>query len=211
VSTGHPGFGAAPYGVARPPYADDSAPEALAEGVYRRRSFLPPQALLRVVDALSRLSVSWRSSEAMGLLGRGSTGQVSAGSLAAQGPLDEIREILAPAVLDWARRCGFWFPRPPQLQIFPVRMVGDAERPARQEPHVDSHPTHPGPPICTNVFYARFAGVVGGDLAVQGNGAAPPLRVRPGPNDIVSFAGERVHWVEPLIAGERVSLVVNLY
>ncbi|HVM98792.1 MAG TPA: hypothetical protein VMT68_01155 [Caulobacteraceae bacterium] len=204
------GFGPAPYGVVRARSADD-APEAVAEGVYRRRDFLPPASLLRVLDALGRLSASWRPSEALGLLGRGATGQVGAGALAVQTPLDEIRAILAPATLDWARRCGFWFPRPPQLQLFPVRMVGDAERPARQEPHMDSHPTHPGPPICTNVFYPKLRDVSGGDLAVQVAGSSGPARVRPAANDIVSFAGERVHWVEPLFAGERVSLVVNFY
>ena len=40
---------------------------------------------------------------------------------------------------------------------------------------------------------------------------AHPLVVRPAPNTIASFAGDRVHWVQPLYAGERLSVVINFY
>jgi hypothetical protein len=35
--------------------------------------------------------------------------------------------------------------------------------------------------------------------------------VRPSANTLVTFAGDRVHWVRPLFAGERLSVVINLY
>ena len=52
----------------------------------------------------------------------------------------------------------------------------------------------------------------GGDLALAGPGGIDdPIVVRPTPNTLVSFSGDRVHWVLPLLAGERVSIVINFY
>jgi hypothetical protein len=183
-----------------------------ASGVFVGRGLLPPAAMARVVAAIDRLAGSWESSEALGLLGRGHTSQVRPGDLAAQGPLDEIRGLVAPAVLAWAKRCGFWFPRPPRLQLFPVRMIGDPAAPPRQEPHTDSYDAIDGSPICTNVFYARANGLSGGALAAQAaDPAEAPAILTPAPNTVVTMPGSRVHWVEPLLAGERVSIVVNFY
>jgi hypothetical protein len=187
--------------------------EQLAEGVFNGRDFLPPMALLKLLGVFDRLSSSWASSESLGLLGRGGTKQVRPTNLAVQSLLDEIRLALAPAALRWARSCGFRFPAAPHLQLFPVRMLGDATTPAHQEPHTDSNPSHAEPPICTNVFYVRAKAIQGGDLAIA-TGEADldhPLIVRPAPNTMISFAGDRVHWVRPLYAGERLSVVVNFY
>ncbi len=184
-----------------------------AEGAFVRPNFLSPFVLVRLLDALERLSPAWAPSERMGLLGRGGTEQVRPTNLAVQAALDEIRHALAPAALQWARSCGFRLPAAPLLQLFPVRMVGDADAPARQEPHTDSHGEPPRTPICTNVFYAKAKAIQGGDLALaaaNGDLSAPRL-VRPRPNMMVSIPGDRVHWVEPLHAGERVSVVINFY
>jgi hypothetical protein len=189
-------------------------PESLADGVFLGRVFLAPAVFAKLLAAIDRLASSWASSEELGLLGRSHTSQVRPTDLAAQGPLDEIRLILAPAALQWAQRCGIVFPRPPHLQLFPVRMVGDAERPPYQEPHVDSTGAWPGPPICTNVFYAVARDVVGGELMVagaKGPDGDDALAVRPAVNSLVTFRGDRVHWVRPLLAGERISVVVDLY
>jgi hypothetical protein len=168
--------------------------------------------MLRVVAAVDRLAGSWASSEALGLLGRGHTSQVRAGDVAVRAPLDEIRGVLAPAVLQFAKSCGFWFPRPPQLQMFPVRMIGDPAAPPRQEPHTDSYGEAARYPVCTNVFYARATGLVGGELAAEsGDPGAAPVKLTPTPNTVVTLPGDRVHWVEPLLAGERISVVINLY
>jgi len=184
-----------------------------AEGVFVRRGFLSPGAMVNVLGALDRLSAHWAGSEGLGLLGRGGTEQVRPDNLAVQAQLDQIRLTLAPAVLAWARSCGFRLSAAPYLTLFPVRMVGSLEAPAHQEPHTDSHATLPGPPICTNVFYARVTALNGGDIAVAnalGDLDAATI-LHPTPNTIVSFAGERVHWVQPLHAGERVSVVINFY
>ncbi len=189
-------------------------PESLADGVYVRRGFLSPFAMLKVLGALDRLSASWAPSEELGLLGRGQTGQIRTAGIAAQAQLDEIRRILAPAVLQWARNCGFQFRAAPYLQLFPVRMVGDPKSPAFQEPHLDSNANQPRPPICTNVFYARTQGIAGGDLAVvrgPGQDLDNPVLVHPAANTIATIAGDRVHWVQPLYAGERLSVVINFY
>jgi len=187
--------------------------EPLAEGVFVGRNFLPPMALLKLLGAFDRLAPNWASSESLGLLGRGGTEQVRPTNLAVQSVLDEIRLALAPATLRWARSCGFRLPAASRLQLFPVRMVGDAKAPAHQEPHTDSVAGHPGPPACTNVFYVRAQAIQGGDLAMATGEAdmAHPLVVRPAPNTMISFAGDRVHWVRPLYAGERLSVVVNFY
>jgi hypothetical protein len=190
-------------------------PDALPHGVFVRPNLLPPLEFARVLAALERLSGSWARSEDLGLLGRNHTRQVRGGDIAAQGPLDEIRAIVAPAALAANRAAGFAFPRPPHLQLFPVLMDGNPQSPPRQEPHVDSSPTQPAPPICANVFYARARGVEGGALALARERAsgdlAEPVRVTPQPNTLVSFIGDWVHWVEPLTAGERLSIVVNFY
>ena len=190
------------------------SPAPLGDDVFLRRGFLSPFAMIKVLGALDRLSASWVSSQELGLLGRGQTGQIRVNGLAAQAQMDEIRQTLAPAVLHWARSCGFRIRAAPHLQLFPVRMVGDAQSPAFQEPHTDSHASQPGPPICTSVFYAKTQNISGGDFAVARRDEpdlANPILVRPTANSIVTIAGERVHWVKPLFAGERLSVVINFY
>jgi hypothetical protein len=180
--------------------------------VHVQPNFLPPLALSRTLTALDRLGSSWRPSETLGLLGRSRTSQVRGSDLVVQAPLDELRLNLADAALQWALRCGFSFRAPPFLQMFPVRMLGDAERPAHQDPHVDSNDTQAGPPVCTNVFYARVLAAQGGELAVaRSDDLEDPVLVFPTPNTIVSFPGECVHWVRPLHSGERLSVVINFY
>jgi hypothetical protein len=186
--------------------------EPHSDGVFIRRGFLSPFALAKVLAAFDRLAPRWTASEALGLLGRGGASQFRATDIAARAQLDEIRAILAPAVLQWARGCGFRLPPAPYLQLFPVRMVGSAEAPAYQEPHLDSDVRHAEPPICTNVFYARAKDIQGGALAAKrGPDLADPVTVPPTPNTVVTFRGDRVHWVLPLTAGERLSVVINFY
>ena len=189
-------------------------PEPVGPNVFLHRNFLAPLAMARVVGALERLSASWASSTSLRLLGRGGTSQVRATDIVAQPPLDEIRGALAPAVLDWARRCGLRLPAAPRLQLFPVRMQGDPQSPAYQLPHVDSSGSDAQPPICTNVFYAVAKATVGGELAVaakDGADLADPIVIEPAPNLLASFPGDRVHAVQPLYAGERLSVVINFY
>lgn len=188
--------------------------ETRADGLFVRRSFLPPAALLGLLAALDRLGPAWAPSRDMRLLGRGHTSQVRPTDLVAQGPLDEIRQTLAPAVLRWARGCGFRFPAPPTLQLFPVRMLGDAADPAYQEPHTDSYGAEAATPICSNVFYARMHGARGGALAVAakpGGDLSDAVEFTPTANTLVTFPGDRVHAVRPLLAGERISVVINFY
>ena len=183
-----------------------------SDGIFIRRGFLSPFELAKVLGAFDRLAPRWTASEALGLLGRGGASQLRAGDIAARAQLDEIRTALAPAALRWARACGFRLPPAPYLQLFPVRMVGSADAPAYQEPHLDSDVSHAAPPICTNVFYARAHAVQGGALAAKrGPDLADPVTVAPTPNTIVTFRGDRVHWVLPLTAGERLSVVINFY
>ncbi|HUO12642.1 MAG TPA: hypothetical protein VMU37_07790, partial [Caulobacteraceae bacterium] len=181
--------------------------ETHADGVFVRRRFLPPAVLLQLLAALDRLDPAWAPSREMRLLGRGQTSQVRSSELVAQGPLDEIRRTLAPAVLQAARASGFQFRKPPSLQLFPVRMIGDAEAPAYQEPHMDSVGPDAAPPLCANVFYAKAQGVVGGELALarhRGGDLSEAIEVSPGANTLVTFPGDRVHAVRPLTAGQRV-------
>jgi hypothetical protein len=186
--------------------------EQRSDGVFVRRGFLSPPDLMKVLSALERLAPSWTLSEELGLLGRGRTVQVRPGDIAAQAPLDEVRRIVAPQALAWARACGFWLPSAPRLQMFPVRMIGDRLAPPRQEPHVDTYGGPSDVPVCTIVFYAKAHRLTGGDLIVAAvEPDRPPLALQPTPNSIASFAGDRVHWVAPLFDGERLSVVINLY
>jgi hypothetical protein len=187
--------------------------EPLANGVYIRRDFLSLPALLKLLGGLDRLSARWAPSEALGLLGRGKTSQIRPADIAVQAQMDEIGRALAPDAVLWARTCGFAISATPQIQLFPVRMLGDAQTPAYQDPHVDSYAGQPNPPICTNVFYARTQAIEGGDLLVARTGEdfSDPIVVQPATNTLVSFAGDRVHCIRPLYAGERVSVVLNFY
>jgi len=186
--------------------------ESHSDGIFIRQGFLSPFALAKVLGAFDRLAPRWRDSEALGLLGRGGASQLRASDIAVRAQLDEIRTVLAPAALQWARACGFRLPPAPYLQLFPVRMIGRADAPAYQEPHLDSDASHATPPICTNVFYARARAIQGGALAARnGVDLDDPVTVPPTPNTIVTFSGDRVHWVLPLTAGERLSVVVNFY
>jgi len=183
-------------------------------GVIVRKGFLPLGVFAKVLTAIDRLAASWVASQELELLGRGRTTQIRPADLMARSHLDVIRGELAPRALQWAQASGFRFLSPPQLQVFPVRMLGDADDPAYQEPHVDSRADQPNAPICANVFYAKASGVVGGELEVArsaGADLADPIVVSPTPNTLVTFPGERLHRVRPLYAGERLSLVVNFY
>ena len=186
-----------------------------ADGVYVRRGFLPPAELLRMLSAVDRLAPAWAPSQEMRLLGRGHTSQVRPGDVLAQGPLDEIRQVLAPAVLRWAQTCGFRFPAPPTLQLFPVRMLGDAAEPAYQEPHTDSvRAATPRRRSAATFSTAKVQGVTGGELAVAsapGGDFSEAVELTPRANTLVSFPGDRVHAVRRLLAGERISIVINLY
>jgi hypothetical protein len=188
-------------------------PESLGDGVFVRRDFLSFPVLLKMLDIVDRLSARWAPSQALGLLGRGQTQQIRPSDIAVQAQLDQIGQALAPATVSWVRSCGFGFAKAPQVQLFPVRMTGDAATPAYQEPHVDSYAGQPHPPICTSVFYVRTRDIEGGGLAVSRTGTdlSDPILFHPTTNTIVSFAGDRVHWVEPLLAGDRLSVVINLY
>jgi hypothetical protein len=188
-------------------------PEPLSDGVHVRRNFLPLPALLKLIDRLDRLSASWTPSQALGLLGRGQTSQIRPTDIAVQAQLDEIGHMIAPAAVQWARTCGFWFPETSPVQLFPVQMIGNAETPAYQDPHVDSYAGQAHPPVCTNVFYARTLDIRGGDLAVVKSEAdlSDPILIQPTANMMVTFAGDRVHWVQPLYAGERLSVVIDFY
>jgi hypothetical protein len=186
--------------------------EPHADGVYIRRDFLPPLELARLLAVFDRLAPHWAPSQALGLLGRAGTTQLRASDIATQSRLDEVRRALASVTLRWARGCGFRLSPTPHLQLFPVRMVGDAATPAYQEPHVDSDATQTRPPVCTSVFYARTLATQGGALAAQrGPDLTDPVTVLPTPNTLVTFRGDRVHWVQPLYAGERLSVVINFY
>ena len=187
--------------------------EPSSNGVHVRPDFLPFPALLKLLAGLDRLSANWASSQALGLLGRGHTSQIRVTDIAVQSQLDEIGRALAPAALQWARRCGFWFSDAAPVQLFPVRMIGDAQTPAYQDPHVDSYAGQANPPICTNVFYARTQAIEGGGLAVARSelDLNNPIVIHPTANTMVTFAGDRVHWVQPLYAGERLSLVIDFY
>ena len=199
------------FGASKPAGTSPGQPGA---GVFLSRNFLAPLAMARVLGALDRLSSSWTPSTSLRLLGRGRTSQIRSSDISAQSPLDDIRNALAPSVLEWARRCGLPLPASPRLQLFPVRMVGDADSPAYQEPHVDSNGSEPGPPICTNVFYAVADTTVGGELAVAARSGADlvdPILISPSPNLLASFPGDRVHAVRPLYAGKRLSVVINFY
>ena len=183
-------------------------------GLFLRRNFLPPTALLRLLGAFDRLGAHWKSSAELGLLGRGGTWQVRPSDLAVQAALDVIRDVISVPTLTWARSCGFQFSDTPFLALFPVRMVGDAASPAYQEPHRDSTAGIPHAPICTNVFYAATRAVAGGELAVSARGdpdLSDPVVLQPSVNTIVTLPGDRVHWVQPLYAGERLSVVINVF
>jgi 2OG-Fe(II) oxygenase superfamily len=184
-----------------------------SNGVYSRPNFLPLPALLKMLDGLDRLSAHWAPSQSLGLLGRGHTSQIRATDIAVQAQLDEIGRYIAPAALQWARTCGFWFSDLAPSQLFPVKMVGDAQTPAYQDPHVDSYAGQSNPPICTNVFYARTHAIEGGGLAIAKaeSDLEEPIVVQPSANTMVTFAGDRVHWVQPLFAGERISVVIDFY
>jgi hypothetical protein len=188
-------------------------PELLGDGVFVRRDFLSFPVLLKMLDVVDRLATRWMPSQHLGLLGRGQTSQIRPTDIAVQSQLDQIGRAIAPATVDWARACGFHLAAAPQVQLFPVRMLGDTETPAYQEPHVDSYAAQPHPPICTSVYYVRTKDIVGGGLAVSrpGQDLSDPIVFHPTANTIVSFAGDRVHWVEPLLAGDRLSVVINLY
>src|SRR5476649_893988 len=125
-------------GIVRTTYTSAAAPIP-AEDVFVRRGFLSPFAMLKVLGALDRLSANWAPSGELGLLGRGQTGQIRVTGIVAQAQMDEVRQAIAPAALNWARSCGFELSAAPFLQLFPVRMLGDAQTPAYQAPHSDSN------------------------------------------------------------------------
>lgn len=181
-------------------------------GVFARSGFLPTLKHLWVLSQFDTLREKWRPSSSLGLLGRGATHQMPSSDMAAQARLEPLRRLMADATLDWHRTCGFALPDTAPVQVFPVLMIGSDLEPPFQPPHVDRASEVGTPPICTSVYYASADNLKGGELALAAvDGGPEAARIMPSTNTIISFDGRRIHEVLPLLAGERLSIVVNFY
>ncbi len=179
-------------------------------GLVEHCEILDQREAFIAMSAIRCTSLSWHSSESLGLTGRGGVFQLKGPSL----ELDPIRALLAERAYQIALTSGFQLCASYVVQAFFVRMVSDGVVPARQLPHVDRSENFAAPPICTCVYYLEIANCVGGELALFEHGSdtiTPKQIVVPRQNSMIVFPGDRPHAVLPLRKGSRVSVVINFY
>lgn len=102
-------------------------------------------------------------------------------------------------------------------QCFATRMIGTRHTPPHILPHRDCYSVGTAQfvtPVLSCVYYPLVRDCEGGDLVVHRNGSltsADCISVAPATGDLIVVGGRVVHSVTPLMAGDRVSLVLNLY
>ncbi|WP_407675791.1 2OG-Fe(II) oxygenase [Prauserella endophytica] len=88
-------------------------------------------------------------------------------------------------------------------------MEGNTEEPPTQWAHKDE--AQGRNPVATSLYYAEVENATGGALALHDSAGQVRTRVHPGADQLVIIAGDQVHSVEPLTAGNRITVVTNFY
>lgn len=173
-----------------------------------------PIALLWLVHVLDLPAQVWRRSQRLGRSGRGATLQIPPTNLRITRRLAPLRTVVTARARALAERAGYDVGGAAAVQVFPVRMIGDAKTPPFQRPHRDSTAALAEPPICSCVLYVVARDLDGGALVTYAEtpaGLAPVERLAPAANTMAIVPGDRLHGVEPLYRGERISVVTNFY
>lgn len=88
-------------------------------------------------------------------------------------------------------------------------MWGSADDPPTQWPHRDS--VGDRHPVFTALYYPLVANVQGGRLILHEVPQGQVMGIEPVSDLLLIIEGNQVHSVEPLTAGERVTVVTNFY
>ena len=174
----------------------------------RQPELLGPTRRTRMVEILQATDAQRARSDALGHTGNGAVEQLMPGSGYTSAELTTLREVMASACYA-ATADAFGLPDPNQLtpQVFPVWMRGSVDQPPGQRPHVDNRDGTT--PLVTAVYYAQVSDTDGGEILI---GTGPDqVVVQPVEDDLVAFAGDTVHAVVDLRAGQRLSVVSKFY
>jgi hypothetical protein len=100
-------------------------------------------------------------------------------------------------------------------QCFATRMIGSNGAAPYILPHIDSCSVQgrEARPFVSCVYYVVVNACRGGEFQVHSHATATEVswRVQPAEGDLILISGNVTHSVAPLLSGERVSLVMNLY
>lgn len=124
----------------------------------------------------------------------------------------QLSTLMASIVFDEVQRLMPGLLRDPEgvaAQVFPVRMEGNPEEPPTQWAHVDEAAGRS--PVSTSLYYAQADNIVGGALALHDDAGNVCARVHPVADHLVVVSGRQIHSVEPLTAGNRITVVTNFY
>jgi hypothetical protein len=156
-------------------------------------------------------SVNWTVAEDAGRAATGNALQLADHTEHRRPEVREMAELVAGRIFDrMVSEIGSELPAAESIrpQVFPVRMRGSRDHPAAQRPHRDHDDgKYPG---LTCVYYPWAEALEGGRLTVHRPDGAT-LHVDPKSNRLCVMNGDTLHSVEPLLGGERWTVVTNFY
>lgn len=174
--------------------------------------FLGERRRIAVLELLGSPSLAWERSDRLGRTTSGRMWQLASSAMHHTPEMIQLSEIMASLVYGAVCRCmSGVLPDAANVvsQVFPVRMEGNDTEPPTQWKHKDE--ARGKNPITTSLYYALVKDTAGGALALHDDAGEILTRVYPNSDQLVVMPGSQIHSVDPLTAGDRITVVTNFY
>ncbi|MFF5985906.1 2OG-Fe(II) oxygenase family protein [Prauserella flavalba] len=174
--------------------------------------FLGEKRQTDVLELLRSPTLAWERSDLLGRTTSGRMWQLATSGMHRMPEMVRLSTLMASVVYEEIHRSlPELLPEPESLvpQVFPVRMEGNSDEPPTQWAHKDgAGGRHP---IVTSLYYAQVDHAVGGTLVLHDDSGTECARVHPTADHLIIISGNQIHSVEPLTAGDRITIVTNFY
>jgi predicted 2-oxoglutarate/Fe(II)-dependent dioxygenase YbiX len=165
-----------------------------------------------LLDLVNSPTLQWERSDVLGRTTAGRMWQLANSAMHRQPEMVSLATLMASVVYEEiGHSVPGLLPAPERLvpQVFPVRMEGNTAEPPTQWAHRDG--VDGRHPLVTSVYYAQVDDTVGGELVLHDDDGRAIVRIQPTADQLVVIDGRQTHSVEPLTAGERLTVVTNFY
>lgn len=174
--------------------------------------FLGERRRADVLRLLNSPDLEWERPDRLGRTTSGRMWQLANSDMHYRPEMIQLSTLMASVVYNEIQRARpRLLPDPGEAipQVFPVRMEGNTDEPPTQWAHKDeARGQHP---CVTALYYAEVENVIGGALALHHPSGDVHTSVEPVTDQLVVIAGDQTHSVEPLTAGNRITVVTNYY